>query len=82
MRKILDFFFGKGPPFSENRVKIFSHPDIAFIHPSIVLVEFSRNLLFLNFFEVKSAQNNSKNSVKIRLFIGRFKKIVFLTLNQ
>jgi len=41
------------------------------------LVEFSRNMLLLNFFELISSQNNPKNSVKIRLFIGRFKKSCF-----
>jgi hypothetical protein len=47
------------------------------MHQSIALVKFSRNMMFLNFFELISGQKKSKNSVKIRLFIGRFKKSCF-----
>jgi hypothetical protein len=34
-------------------------------------------MLFLNFFEVTSGQNNPKNSVKKRLCKGSFKKSCF-----
>jgi hypothetical protein len=34
----------------------------------------NRNMLFPNFFRVKSGHKNPKNSVKINLFKGRFKK--------
>ena len=43
-----------------------------FIHQSIALVELSRNMLLLNFFEVISGQKNLKNHVKIRLLKRRF----------
>jgi hypothetical protein len=36
-----------------------------------------RNMVFLNFFELTSGQKNPKNSIKIRLFIVRFKKSCF-----
>ena len=44
-------------------LNFFSHPDMT-IHTPIV----SRNVMFLNFFELISGQNNPKNSVKMRLF--------------
>ncbi len=37
----------------------------------------SRNVMFLNFFGLISSQKNPKNSVKLRRFIGRFKKSFF-----
>ena len=36
-----------------------------------------RNMLFLKLFEVISGQKNPKNSVKIRIFKGSFKKSCF-----
>jgi hypothetical protein len=44
------------------------------MHQSKALVEFSRKMLFPNFFRLKSGHKNPKKSVKIRLFKGRFKK--------
>ena len=38
---------------------------------------FLSNVMFLNFFEKTSGQKNPKNSVKIRLFIGRLENHVF-----
>ena len=45
------------------------------MHHSKARVEFSRNMLLLNFFEVISGQKNLKNNVKIRLFKRRSKSI-------
>jgi hypothetical protein len=65
------------PPYGENTAKIFFRPGIQFIHQSKALVEFSQNMLFLKFFELISGQKNPKNSDKIFLFKGRFKKSCF-----
>jgi hypothetical protein len=40
------------------------------MHHSKARVEFSRNILLLNFFEVISGQKNLKNNVKICRFIS------------
>ncbi len=76
-KKIWLVFHYKGGPLPKKSRKFFLIHIWKFIHQSIALVEFGRNILLLNFFELISSQNSPKNSVKIRLFIGRFKKSCF-----
>jgi len=71
-KKILQNFHYKGGPLPKKSRKFFLNQIWQFIPQSIALVEFSRNMLLLNFFEVISGQKNLKNHVKIRLFKRRF----------
>jgi hypothetical protein len=59
---------------TKKNSKYFPHPYNS-IHTPIESP--CRDMLFLNLFELKSAQKNPKISVKIRLFKGRFKKSCF-----
>jgi hypothetical protein len=56
------------PPVGQKLTKIFSQRDLTIHTPTIVRVEFSQNMLLLNFFELISGQKNLKNNVKIHLF--------------
>ena len=71
-KKFYSIFTIRGDPYQKKSRKFFLMHIWQFIHQSIALVDFSRNVLFLNFFELISGQKNPKNSVKICLFIGRF----------
>ena len=61
MRKNFQLFFW------HKWTKIFPNQIWQFIHQSIALVEFSRKMLFPNFFWVISAQKKLKNCVKVRV---------------
>ncbi len=76
-KKFYSIFTIREDPYQKKSRKFFLTQLWQFIHQSKALVEFSRNMIFLNFFELISSQKNSQNSVKIRLFIGRFKKSYF-----
>ena len=71
------FFCVRVPPFVKNWPKFISFQTWQFIHQSKAHVEFLIKMLFLNFFELISGLKNPKNCVKIRLFIGRFRKSCF-----
>ena len=59
-------------PYHKKSQNFFLNKIWQFIHQSKARVEFSRNLLLLNFFEVISGQKNLKNHVKICLFKWSF----------
>jgi hypothetical protein len=50
------YFHHKGGPLPKKSRNFFLIMILQFIHQSIALVEFSRNMMFLNFFEVISSQ--------------------------
>ncbi len=66
-------FFGKGPPYSENIAKLFYHPYMTNYTPIDSPCRVKSKFVVIKFFELISCQKNPKNSVKIRLFIGRYK---------
>ncbi len=65
------FFTKRGDPYQKKVENFFSSRYVN-SYQSIALVEFIRNMLLLNFFEVISGQKILKNHVKIRLLKRRF----------
>ncbi len=65
-RPYFEKFFTKNPyyPYQKKCRKFFLNEIWQFIHQSIALVEFSRNMLLLNFFEVISGQKILKTMLK------------------
>ena len=69
----------RGDPYHKKSQNFFLIEIWQFIHQSKARVEFSWNMLLLNFFEVISGQKNLKNHDKIRLFKWRFEISCFGT---
>ncbi len=64
-KNFLVYFDQKGGPLQKKNRNFLIVMIWQFIHQSKALVAFSRNVMFLNFFEFLSGQKNPKNSVKI-----------------
>ena len=73
------FLPNRGDPYHKKSPNFFLIEIWKFIHQSKARVEFSRNMLLLNFFEVISGQKNLKNYVKICLFKWSFEISCFGT---
>jgi hypothetical protein len=77
LRKNIPLFLLRVPPYVQNGPKFIFNQIWQFIHQSKDLVEFSRNVMFLNFFWMIFGLKNPKNKAKIRYFNDVLKFHVF-----